>query len=402
MTRTLSLTLATFFATLAAATSGQAKDLAIECPAVLEVKSSLTRGPWTGPDSRTRLQATNVRRDQAKTVLICEYGKSGSAEIKAPTDYPSCVPSKGGFVCSDGRKTRAGPRVDTVVELRSNDRINLDNGRLNANRGEDLLFTGQNGPYVAVKSVNGAKLSRPLNAFKSIRDCQRRNYKSRELLPGRDIWNGSVVCYRTNRGRTGVLVVQEQNRSRLRLSIRTWEQPVSAQDSSKQPAINSARVNYGRGGVPARSSLEFQFPGTAIIAAERRNDGVRFVARGGRTEHYSSLADLKAPAGPSVLTFDVRPETARKLRVQFFDSSPNGMLVDFDLANNTNQLSPHNILLNPNVSIQTVGGNWRRITMSGLFPARDRRIIVQLLDVNGGSSFAPSGQSVLIRHVTLK
>jgi len=78
------------------------------------------------------------------------------------------------------------------------------------------------------------------------------------------------------------------------------------------------------------------------------------------------------------------------------------MLVDVDLANNTAQLQRRNILLEPNVTVQTVGGNWKRVTMTGLFPGRDRQIILQLLDVNGTTSFTPAGQRVLIRNLTLK
>lgn len=402
MKRTLFLTIASFSFALIAVSGGQAKDLAIECPAVLEVESSLTGGPWTGPDSRGRLQATNVRREADKTALVCDYGAPGTAEIKAPADFPSCTPSSSGFVCSDGRRAQSGPRVDTSVQLRSNDGVNLDNGRLNTNRRDDILFTGNSGPYVALKSINGARLSRPLQDYRAPQDCRRRKFKNRELLLGRDIWTGNAVCFRTNRNRRGVLVIEGQNRNQIRFAIKTWATDTPAPTTSNATGPKAADLNYGRGGMPARNSLEFQFPGSAIVGVNRGNDGVRFSAVGGNTEHYSALGNLQTPAGKSILTFDIRPETARKFRVQFYDSSPNGMLVDFDLANNTAQLQRRNILLEPDVTVQTVGGNWKRVSMTGLFPGKDRQIILQLLDVNGNSSFSPAGQRVLVRNLTLK
>jgi len=400
--RTLPLTIASLSFILIGAAGAQSRDLAIECPAFLEVESSLTRGPWKGPDSRGRLEATSVRREAGKTALVCDYGAPGTAEIKAPTDYPSCTPSVSGFVCSDGRGSQSRTRVDTIVELRSNDGVNLDNGRINTNRRDDIFFTGHNGPYVALKTINGARLSRPLRNYRTPRDCQRRNFKNRELLLDQDIWTGSAVCFRTNRNRSGVLIVEGRNRNRIQLAIKTWSLDKPAAPTASAPGPKAADLNYGRGGMPVRNSLEFQFPGSAIVGVNRGNDGVRFSAVGGNTEHYAALGNLQTPAGKSVLTFDIRPESARKFRVQLYDSSPNGILVDFDLANNTAQLQRRNILLEPNVTVQTVGGNWRRVTMTGLFPGKDRQIILQLLDVNGNTSFAPAGQRVLVRNLTLK
>lgn len=376
----------------------------VSCPTQLALSSSLGGG-WQGPGGAAPLASTGVEQRDGQIALVCDYGASGQARRPMPAGFVSCLPTATGFTCSDGASVATGsvtlvPRLETVADLRRNDGLNLDNGRSNTLRRDDLVFARFGGNAV-LQAVNGARFSAPLRVFRGPNDCLSADYRARELILNRDVGIGTAVCYRTNRGRTGVFLVRAVDRGAIRLAITTWDEQKQA-PTPAGPQVASRTTSLDKATMPARTRLEFQFASSPSMTASPGNAGVVLSATGGATEHYAILDRIPMPAGPSVMSFDVRPDTMRHIRVQLFDGAPNGLMADIDLANRTAEIHQVNFAMNPKVSMEAISGGWIRVRLSGLYPALDRRVILQILDGQKRNTFQPRGETMLVRNLELR
>jgi hypothetical protein len=129
---------------------------------------------------------------------------------------------------------------------------------------------------------------------------------------------------------------------------------------------------------------------------------VRIIALPGLAEHYVWVGPLKAIAGTSTLTFDVRSFPSSFLRIQLLDKATKGIFADVDLEGGKVVMQRLEPIGRPTAELTKVDANWRRITIKGDFGNEERKIIIQLMKgLGGGTGFASDGEGVAVRAVTL-
>ena len=121
----------------------------------------------------------------------------------------------------------------------------------------------------------------------------------------------------------------------------------------------------------------------------------RLSSAGGSGEHYVGIEMTDSQPGSHVLLLEARRAGSARLRVQIFDSASNGAIGDIDLVSKSVVLAHGQ---GPTSRAEaTPKGDWLEIQITAAMNTKGSRIIFQLLEPNGGTSFVAGAESVEIR-----
>jgi len=131
----------------------------------------------------------------------------------------------------------------------------------------------------------------------------------------------------------------------------------------------------------------------------------RLSASDGPGEHYLVINQLPTGRGGQfVAAIEVRPETAfTAVRLQLLNGQNIGVYGDFDIARKTSTVERLGIGRQIGGKLEALPDGWIRIWVTANLPPASPHgsMIVQLLGQGGNSSFAPEGEALGIRAVTL-
>jgi hypothetical protein len=128
----------------------------------------------------------------------------------------------------------------------------------------------------------------------------------------------------------------------------------------------------------------------------------RLAAAGGRGEHRAAVDGRPVQAGMHTLSLQVKPAGAAWLRVHLLDEQGDGVIADYNLAAATvtrTGLARSGI---QDVDVRPGADGWLTLTQSAALRAGPSRIVIQLIGADGSGSFAPRGEAVVLRGLTLR
>jgi hypothetical protein len=144
-------------------------------------------------------------------VKIVVLGGSGTPTSETPTATSTSGP---------------GVQASGTIILTPSDNFNLDNHRINSGSGDDLAY-GQDGDgKLFLEPLNGALLSAWGTSQPSYNDCQSAALGGGSL-PMESMHQGNFLCYRTDLGLTGWILLYGFNNqgSKLTIQFLTWAAP---------------------------------------------------------------------------------------------------------------------------------------------------------------------------------
>lgn len=127
----------------------------------------------------------------------------------------------------------------------------------------------------------------------------------------------------------------------------------------------------------------------------------RLEATGGAGEHYVTLGRWDMPAGHVQLELVASPDGTCNLRTQILDRHNQGVLTDFDLCTGQRNSFRLGAVTGLHSTYEELDDGWIRITSRVGLPAGEVRVLVQLRDETGATSFAPDGESVLLHSARM-
>jgi hypothetical protein len=123
----------------------------------------------------------------------------------------------------------------------------------------------------------------------------------------------------------------------------------------------------------------------------------RLTATGPSGEHYAVSSSLDLGAGLYAVGVDIRVEHGSAVRVMLLDEHQNGPVGDFDFTRDQAVGRRLGTTRNLSVGMVDIGGGWRRLQLVGSLPSGNPRVFLQVGDAAGSLSFAPAGESILVR-----
>jgi len=199
-----------------------AQETVINCPLRQFVQTTPERLPrgWTNFAKISRLTGTAVVEDQSGRFLECRYGDAGTIRQKLTRRLSACQPTANGFVCAGRRAPTRNTAAQGQFRLNIGESINLDNGQKRRRvREADILLFLTNNRRPLLRAENGAAFSR--RSVNSISECFRRRFDHYQIRPANR--RGDNICYKTNRGRIGVLTVEDADSSGFVAQFTTLE-----------------------------------------------------------------------------------------------------------------------------------------------------------------------------------
>jgi hypothetical protein len=144
-------------------------------------------------------------------------------------------------------------------------------------------------------------------------------------------------------------------------------------------------------------------PTVALTPAPKREGPRSYTisAVGSPGEHYLSLPLEDLPAGAYTLSFQVRSGKGVRARVQLLDRALNGVLADLDLEATTSAIQRLGEARSLRASITPLG-DWQRVVVTASLPEPGLRTLLQLLDAEGKSEFAASGERLTVRALQVE
>jgi len=141
----------------------------------------------------------------------------------------------------------------------------------------------------------------------------------------------------------------------------------------------------------------------ALVPASRATPHTyRLSATGPASEHYVGIDDIAAEAGPYTFSLEARPSGTTRLRLQILDDDNNGAIGDYDLSRNDASATRIGSAQYGDVDVQPAAGDWRRLTLTASLGASRARVLLQIMDREGGGAFSPAGEAVELRAVQLE
>jgi len=199
-----------------------AQETVINCPLRQYVQTTPERLPrgWTNFAKISRLTGTAVVKDQRGRYLECRYGDAGTIRQNITGGLSACQPRANGFVCEGRRSPPRNAVAQGQFRLNIGESINLDNGKKRRRvREADILLFLTNNRRPLVRAENGAAFSR--RSVNSISECFRRRFDIYQIRPANE--RGNNICYQTNRGRIGVLTIEDADSSGFVAQFTTLE-----------------------------------------------------------------------------------------------------------------------------------------------------------------------------------
>lgn len=143
--------------------------------------------------------------------IIVSQSATGTITPGTPTSTVSATPS----IQTQGAKT-----------MIPTDKINLDTGQINSGSGEDLSYESDSGGTLFLTPINGAIFSFYGGSEPSLSACQSAPLSGASLVL-RDMTSGAYLCYRTDLGLFGWMLLTALRESDLALTFRflTWALP---------------------------------------------------------------------------------------------------------------------------------------------------------------------------------
>jgi hypothetical protein len=114
----------------------------------------------------------------------------------------------------------------STVTLAQGDKLDLDNGNLNPNEGEDVLFDATEDARHVLSPLQGVLLGVFGSEQPNLEDCRSESMGTASFIV-EDLGQGTYLCYRTNLSQPGWALISkfEASDSSLTLKFLTWETP---------------------------------------------------------------------------------------------------------------------------------------------------------------------------------
>ena len=175
--------------------------------------------------------------------------------------------------------------------------------------------------------------------------------------------------------------------------------PLPVQTAEAVELLSSADQLESLSMSPAAVSLVAVSDAAALVPYHRLS------ASDATSEHYLIINQLPTDRGGQfVAAIEVRPETALTgIRFQLLNGENIGVYGDFDIAQKTSTVARLGMGRQISGKLEPLPDGWSRIWVTVNLPpaASPGSIIVQLLDQGGNSLFAPEGEAIAIRAVSL-
>jgi hypothetical protein len=183
-------------------------------------------------------------------------------------------------------------------------------------------------------------------------------------------------------------------------------QSASAYRPSSGPGSPGFVAGDGRNRIARAEELEAVI-GQSVIAAlspiaQDPARTYRLEATGPVGEHYLGIENIPAEAGPYTLALEARAAGTARLRLQILDDTNNGAIGDFDLAADAATTIALGASQGGDVDIEIATDAWRRLTLTTPLAGQHARILLQVMDRDGRSSFEPAGEAVELRLLRLE
>jgi hypothetical protein len=127
----------------------------------------------------------------------------------------------------------------------------------------------------------------------------------------------------------------------------------------------------------------------------------RLTATGENREHYASLRGLPTTTGPHTASVQVRKMPGVGFRLQLLDDRANGVIGDFNLETRAVSLSRMGTSSKIDADIDEAEDGWMSISVTGTLDGPSQ-VILQLLDREGKTAFAPAGEALEISAVQVE
>lgn len=125
----------------------------------------------------------------------------------------------------------------------------------------------------------------------------------------------------------------------------------------------------------------------------------RLRASGPVGEHYMTLGPWHVPAATISVLADMKPDDTCHVRLQVLNQQSLGVGTNFNLCEQKRASSRYGSVRGLSTEIRQLDDGWLRLRSAIQLPQSLAHIKVQLLDENGENSYAPDGESVLLRQV---
>ena len=183
-------------------------------------------------------------------------------------------------------------------------------------------------------------------------------------------------------------------------------QSASSYQPTSGPGSPGFMAGDGRNRIARPEALETmvgQGEIAALMQASHSNPRTyRLSATGPASEHYVGIDDIAAEAGPYTLSLEARPSGTTRLRLQILDDGNNGAIGDYDLSRRDVSATKTGSAQYADAEIQPAAGDWQRLTLTASLHDSRARVLLQIMDREGGGSFAPAGEAVELRAVQLE
>jgi hypothetical protein len=142
----------------------------------------------------------------------------------------------------------------------------------------------------------------------------------------------------------------------------------------------------------------------ASLALAPDGGGAEYIlaARGLAGEHYVILETAGGNPGAYVLSFDAANATSPAVRAQLFDDGGSGIVFDVNLLTLAAVGNPVGTAGVVSAHVGDPHEGWQTVRLAADLPGVPVRVLLQLLDENGGASFSPDGHGIRLRNIELR
>jgi hypothetical protein len=128
----------------------------------------------------------------------------------------------------------------------------------------------------------------------------------------------------------------------------------------------------------------------------------RLTAAGNDGEHFIGVGGISVEPGVYEVTIFAKSAGGDKLRVQVFDETAPGVIVDFDVAHDRHKVIRLGSSGSADVTTQLMNDGWSKLSVKTALQGKLASVLLQILNEAGSTSFQPTNSGgVLLSHAVL-
>ena len=180
-----------------------------------------------------------------------------------------------------------------------------------------------------------------------------------------------------------------------------------ARDGAARAAIGEARPGPGgdrsdpEDGSAAIVTIEGLYSANAKVKTRAGSDPIRVSAAGTRGVHHAISVSRTLPAGPSTLSFEVKPERLSGTWVQVLQGT-NGVTAEIDFERVETATVRIGRTRHLAAEVEPLSGGWFRVSVAATLPGGATSVVFHMLGPDGGLEFEPAGQALVLRRIALR